>query len=159
MTINELQLEKFLFSSLLNSNKDKVLSIRIEESMHELLQDLAKELETETVSDTVRKILNFYLINAIYEAEWEKLHSKDFQNFLEEVAEAGDTIEIDRFKRLLEEFSEYMDFLKSIAERVNHSIIFFEQKTEELEQVISRLEHASILWNGKKYSGETENVK
>jgi len=159
MTINELQLEKFLFSSLLNSNKDKVLSIRIEESMHELLQDLAKELETETVSDTVRKILNFYLINAIYEAEWKKLHSKDFQNFLEEVAEAGDTIEIDRFRRLLEEFSEYLEFLKSIAERVNHSVIFFEQKAKELEQVITRLEHASILWNGKKYSGEKENVK
>lgn len=159
MTINELQLEKFLFSSLLNSNKDKVLSIRIEESMHELLKDLAKELETETVSDTVRKILNFYLINAIYEAEWEKIHSKDFQKFLEEVAEAGDNIELNKFKRLLEEFSEYLDFLKSMAERVRHSVIFFEEKNEELEKAISKLEHASILWNGKKYSGETENVK
>jgi len=159
MTINELQLEKFLFSSLEDSTKDKVLSIRIEESMYKLLKDLAKELETETVSDTVRKILNFYLINAIYEAEWEKLHSKDFQKFIAEVAEAGDTIEINKFKRLLEEFSEYVEFLKSIVSRVNHSIIFFEQKNEELEQAISKLEQASILWNGKKYSGETENVK
>jgi hypothetical protein len=158
MTIGTVELKKNLLNPV-ESTKDTVLSFRIEESMHELLQDLSKELETETVSDTVRKILNFYLINAIYEAEWEKLHSKDFQKFLEEVAEAGDNIELNKFKRLLEEFSEYLDFLKSMAERVRHSVIFFEEKNEELEKAISKLENASILWSGKKYSGETENVK
>jgi len=58
MTIGTVELKKNLLNPV-ESTKDKVLSFRIEESMHELLQDLSKELETETVSDTVRKILNF----------------------------------------------------------------------------------------------------
>jgi len=152
--MNTVEMKKVFFSSLFSSTKDKVLSMRIEESLYSLLEELSKEMETETVSETVRKIISFYLLSAIYEEEWKKIHSENFEEFIQEVAQAGDKIELHKFKRLLQEFSEYLQFLKTLAEKVNNSVYFFEEKTEELGETISKLEQASILWNEELFNGE-----
>jgi len=152
--MNTVEIKEVFFSSLFSSTKDKVLSMRIEESLYKLLEELSKEMETETVSETVRKIISFYLLSAIFEEEWEKINSESFEEFVQEVAEAGDKIEIQKFKRLLQEVSEYLEFLKTLGDKVRNSVYFFEEKTQELGETISKLEQASIIWNEELFNGE-----
>jgi hypothetical protein len=157
MTASTMEMKNDLFTFAVGSTKDKVLSFRIEEGMYKLLEDLAKEFDTDTVSQMARKILRFHLLNAIYEEEWKAVHSKDFNKFIQEVAGAGKEIEVERFKMFLQEFSEYLELLKSIGSRINFSIEFFEKRTQELEGVVSKLENASILFDRGINKGKSKN--
>jgi len=150
MTLNTIELKNGLFNSPVESTKDKVLSMRVEEGMHKLLADLTKELDTKTVSQTARKILRFYLLNAIYEEEWKRLHSKSFKIFAKEVARAGPEIEIQKYKRLLEDLQHYVELMRAIIDRINVSASFFESEMSKLEEVTEKLEEADILWKKEK---------
>jgi len=149
MTINELQLQNFLFNSLADSTKDKTVSFRVEESVYKLLQDLAKELETETISQTARKILYFYLLNVVYEEEWETVQAAGFEQYIQELKEAGDKIELLKYKNLLEKLHEYVQFMRSIIDRMRITEEFFSNEINKLEEVTTRLENVKIVLEKK----------
>jgi uncharacterized protein YaaW (UPF0174 family) len=133
-------------SSPIETTKNKVLSMRIEESLYNLLEDLTKELQTETVSNTARKVLYHYLLTSIYEKEWKNIHSENFEEFVQEVAEAGNKIEINKYKNLLKTFSEYLELSKSITDKVENSFRFVYEINEDLDKAVSKLEKAEIVW-------------
>jgi len=145
MTIHELQADNILFSSLFSSTKDKAISFRVEESIYELLKDLAKELETETISQTARKILYFYLLNVIYEEEWKTIQAEGFEEYMKKVAEAGDKVEVQKYKNLVEELSEYSKFMRSIIDRIALTEEFFDKEINKLEEVTSKLQSVKIV--------------
>lgn len=145
MTIHELQSENILFSSLFSSTKDKAISFRVEESIYELLKDLAKELETETISQTARKILYFYLLNVIYEEEWKTIQAEGFEEYIKKVSDAGDKVELQKYKNLVEELSEYSKFMRSIIDRIALTEEFFDKEIGKLEEVTSKLQSVKIV--------------
>jgi len=145
MAIHELQAQNILFSSLFSSTKDKAISFRVEESIYELLKDLAKELETETISQTARKILYFYLLNVIYEEEWKTIQADSFEEYIKRVSEAGDRVELQKYKNLVEELSEYSKFMRSIIDRIALTEEFFDKEIKKLEEVTSKLENVKIV--------------
>jgi len=154
MTLRTIELKNSLFNSPVETTKDRTLSFRLEESLYKLLLDLTKELDTETVSKTARKIIRFYLLNAIYEEEWEVLHSENFKKYFEKVKQAGNSIELDNYRNLLSELSEYVELMRAIVDRINASSAFFEAEMNKLELITSKFEEVDIVW--KK---ETKNVK
>jgi len=145
MTIHELQADNILFSSLFSSTKDKAISFRVEESIYELLKDLAKELETETISQTARKILYFYLLNVIYEEEWKTIQAEGFEEYMKKVAEAGDKVELQKYKNLVEELSEYSKFMRSIIDRIALTEEFFDKEIDRLAEATNKLESVKII--------------
>jgi hypothetical protein len=147
MTVATIELRNELFSSPVETAKDKVLSLRVEEAMYKLVEDIAQEIGTETVSATARKILRFYLLNAIYEEEWKKLHSKDFDKFLKQVEETGELVELENYRDLLAELSKYVQLMRAIIDRINISATFFESEMSKLEEVSDKLEQVDIIFD------------
>jgi len=145
MTLGMVELQSEFMVSALETTKDKILSFRIEEGMYKLLEDLAKELDTETVSKTVRKILYYYLLNVIYEEEWEKVKAEGFEKYIQEVKEAGDKIELLKYKNLLEQLHEYVQFMRSIIDRMRITEDFFDNEVNKLSEVTRKLENVKII--------------
>lgn len=150
MTVATIQLNNELFTSPVETAKDKVLSFRVEEGMYKLLEDLAQELQLETVSNISRNILRFYLLNAIYEDQWNKLHSAEFKAFVKQVEKAGDTVELENYRSLLSDLSKYVQLMRAIIDRINISASFFEAEMNKLEQVTEKLEQLDIVWKKRK---------
>jgi len=149
MTTNEIQVEKFLFSSLFDTTKDRAISFRVEESIYTLLKDLSKELETETISQTARKILYFYLLNVIYEEEWKTVQAEGFEEFIQEAQETGDKVELQKYRNLLDQLSDYVEFMRSIVDRMHVTEEFFEKEVDKLSEVTSKLENVKIILEKK----------
>jgi hypothetical protein len=146
MNASAIQLNEKLFRVPFETTKDKVISMRIEESLYSLLVDLSKELHVQSVSETARKIIYFYLLNAIYEEEWKKIHSKNFESFINKVAEAGSQVELNNYKDLLQELSEYIVLMRAVVDRLNAAGGFFENEMNKLEEVTDKLEKTEIVW-------------
>lgn len=159
MTFRTLELRSELFSSPVEITKDKVVSLRVEQGLYNLLEDLSQELNSESVSQTARDILRFYLLNAIYEQEWKKLHSKDFESFLNQVEKTGKTVELENYRELLSELSKYVQLMRAIIDRINISAEFFENEMLELEQVTEKLEQADIVWKKGINKGKKQEMK
>jgi len=157
MTIATIQLKNELFSSPVETTKDKVLSFRVEEGLYKLLEDLAQELELETVSNATRTILRFYLLNAIYEEEWKKLHSAEFKSFIKQVEKTGETAELENYRNLLAELSKYVQLMRAIIDRINISAEFFEGVMDKLETVTEKLEQVDIVWKKETSQEKRKN--
>jgi len=147
MTIKTLEKGESLFGTLLTTTKDKVVSLRVEESLYDLLEQLSEQLETENVSQTIRKIIYFYLLNSIYEEEWKTLHSRDFEKFIQKAHKVGNRIELNKYKNLLGEISVYMKLIRTIANQLRSSENFFSEELDKLELAVRELEKASIYWS------------
>jgi len=153
MSVNAIQLDKALYTSRAET-KDKVLSVRIEENLYELLEKLTGEWETGSVSKTVRTMFLNYLIPEIYEEQWKKIHSKSLENYIKKLLSEGDRIELEKYKELLEQFSEYMKHMRKVVEDMKASQEFFEGELEKLEEGANKLEAVSILWKGDLFEGK-----
>jgi len=57
------------------AKRSRVVSLRMEESMLQALEFQAQEWNL-NISETVRKILNFYFLPTALELEWKKLHEE-----------------------------------------------------------------------------------
>lgn len=59
----------------IGSKRSKVVSLRMDESMLQALEFQAQEWNL-NISETVRKILNFYFLPIALELEWKKFHEE-----------------------------------------------------------------------------------
>ena len=155
MNLNAIQLEEFSVVT----TKDKVLSLRVEESLYNFLEELSQEWNTGSVSQVVRKILSFYFMNKVYEEEWKKIHSENLESFIQELKNSGNEIELQKYKNLLEEFSGYLKVFRSIAEALKKTEVFFSGELDKLEYSMDKLQKAGIVWRGDLFEGEKEKMK
>jgi len=136
------------------TTKDKVLSVRVEDSLYSLLEELTEDWKTGSVSKTVRTLLLYYFSPMFYEEQWKQVHSEDFSKYVQELLNEGNEIELQKYKNMLEKFSSYLKLFRTINEKVNATEQFLSEHEEMLEKVVSRLEEVSILWKGKVFEGK-----
>ena len=150
MSLRAIDFRNEFLNSPMELTKDKVIALRIEPGMYKLLEELSQDLSAGSVSQVTRDILRFYLLNAIYEKEWKRIHSKDFQSFVEQIETAGNTIELENYRELLAEVSRYLKLLKEILKKTKNSVLFFDDVISELEEVTEKLEKVNIIFERKK---------
>ena len=153
MVMNAVQFENKLNVSP-TTTKDKVLSVRVEDSLYSLLEELTEDWKTGSVSKTVRTLLLYYFSPMFYEEQWEQVHSENFNKYVQELLNEGNEIELQKYKNMLEKFSSYLKLFRTINEKVNATEQFLSEHEEMLEKVVSRLEEVSILWKGKVFEGK-----
>lgn len=158
MVVTALQLDNRISYSSGTITKDKVLSVRVEEGLYNQLEKLTEEWNTGSVSKTVRTLLLYYFLPVLYEEQWKQVNSESFMRFVEIALAEGKEIELQKYKELMEVFSEYLTKIKTIAEGMNSSEQFFISQVELLEQVSEKLEEASILWKGKLFEGKKKTT-
>jgi hypothetical protein len=151
--MNAVQLENKLFYSGATT-KDKVLSVRVEEGLYSLLEELSEDWNSGSVSKTVRTLLLYYFLPMVYEEQWKQVHSEGFEKYVKELMNEGNEIELQKYKNLLHKFSDYHSDMKTIAEKMQVSEDFFMEQVEMLEQVAEKLEKVSILWKGELFEGK-----
>jgi len=153
MVMNAVQLENKVFYSP-GTTKDKVLSVRVEDSLYNLLEELTEDWNSGSVSKTVRTLLFHYFLPMVYEEQWKQLHSEGFKKYVQQVLNEGNEIELQKYKNMLERFSEYYSDMKTIAEKMQSSEKFFTEQVDMLEKVAEKLEEVSILWKGELFEGK-----
>jgi len=147
-TVERTELKRFFTSSGV-APKDKVISLRVEEALFELLEELTEEWKTGSVSMTLRIILSLFLIPAVYEEEWKRTKQENLSEYLELLKAEGEVVELQRFKQLLEELSKYKDFVNKMNLRLATSISFFEEEIKKVEEAVEILQDMKISWNGE----------
>ena len=121
--------EQELFSSTDTVTKDKVISIRLEEALFNLLQAQNEIWKQKTVSETVRTILAYHFLPTVYEIE--------LMNRIPEYEQYKNTIfEWSKYKDFLFEFNEYYEFILEAISRGKNSIEYLEAVKEKLETVL-----------------------
>jgi len=127
-----------MFSSTDTVTKDKVISIRLEEALFNLLQAQNEIWKQKTVSETVRTILAYHFLPTVYEIE--------LMNRIPEYEQYKNTIfEWSKYKDFLFEFNEYYEFILEAISRGKNSIEFLEVVKKKLE---TTLEELSFKLNG-----------
>ena len=127
-----------MFSSTDTVIKDKVISIRLEEALFNLLQAQNEIWKQKTVSETVRTILAYHFLPTVYEIE--------LMNRIPEYEQYKNTIfEWSKYKDFLFEFNEYYEFILEAISRGKNSIEFLEVVKKKLE---TTLEELSFKLNG-----------
>jgi len=154
MTLNSVQVENKLYYNSGTATKDKVLSVRIEEGLYKLLEELTEDWNLVSVSKTVRTLLLYYFLPMVYSEQWKQVQEKDFTSFIQEVLNSENEMELQKYKNLLEKLSEYFESMKTIAEKVNASEKFFSEQVDMFEQVAKKLEEVNILWKGELFEGK-----
>lgn len=154
MTMNNVLLENKLSYSGTTTTKDKVLSVRVEEGLYNLLEELTEDWNSGSVSKTVRTLLLYYFLPVIYEQQWKQVHEENFRNYVQELLETGNEIELQKYRNLLEKVSDYISDMKSIGKNIVASEQFFQNQVDMLEKTVVKLEEVSILWKGELFEGK-----
>jgi hypothetical protein len=154
MVMSAIQLENKVNYSSGTATKDKVLSVRVEEGLYNLLEQLTEDWNSGSVSKTVRTLLLYYFLPMVYEEQWKKLTEGNFSRFVQEVLNSGNEMELQNYRNLLAKFSDYYSDMKTIAEKMTASEQFFNNQVEQLELVANKLEEVSILWKGELFEGK-----
>jgi len=147
-TVERTELKRFFTSSGV-APLDKVVSLRVEEALFELLEELTEEWKTGSVSMTLRIILSLFLIPAVYEEEWKRTKQENLSEYLKLLKAEGEVVELQRYKQLLEELSKYKDFVNKMNLRFQTSISFFEEELSKVEEAVEILQDMKISWNGE----------
>jgi len=133
------EVEQEVFSSTDTVSKDKVLSVRIEPGLYNLLEALAESWSTGTVSNTVRTILSMFFLPVVYEYEYKNLVPEKLLEYKKQEQEQGFSFQLARFHKFLSELSEYKNLLNE-AENVGAlSMGFIADKKEQLSKIIGKL--------------------
>lgn len=106
-----------------NVSMERVLSIRVEETLYNLLEGLTEKWGSRNVSSTVRTLISMYFIPEVYRVEWETIKPE----------ELGSSMDLKSYEEFIQETTEYMSFLREAVERSKYS-------TNELEVMQSKVE-------------------
>jgi len=140
--------EQELFSSTDTVTKDKVISIRLEEALFNLLQAQNESWKQKTVSETVRAILAFHFLPLVYEFEWKNRTPEEFEKYRLEQEKTGFSFELSRYSNFIFQVAEYYRFLVEAISRGNASIEYLEAVKEKLETVLKdtkeKIEHTVL---------------
>ena len=144
----DLKVEMFeeLYSSTDTATKDKVLTVRVEEGLWNLLQALSETMNTETVSKTARAILSMFLIPQVYKFELENMKPEKLSELVQEKQQAGEQVSFDRFIQFIHKLEEYDSFLAEAEQKSKVALQFIEQEKCKVEKTVSMLKKAQETW-------------
>ena len=120
--------EKVVYSSTDTVSKDKVISVRVEEALYNLLEAQTESWKAKSVSNTVRTILSMYFLPVIYEFEWKNRKPEEFAQFTKEQKEQGFSLSLSRYSRFIYEMLGYISFLEEAEERGAVSMEYIQER-------------------------------
>lgn len=120
-------------------NKESQVSVRMESGLYQALEAQTKAWGFKNVSQTVRAILTFYFLPAIYEHTWKEKKVSDFKGFLVEKQKEGFSLEQAQANYYIFQLVEYLDFLEQAKVMSNHSVQYMEQVTNRLNSIMKEM--------------------
>ena len=138
---------KELFSSTDSITKDRVLSVRVEESLYFLLESFSEKWNTEGVGKAVRTILSMFFLPEVYKFELERMKPEKLAEFMQGKTKTGEPVSFDRFIHFTRELKQYAEFLAEAQERSSSSVELIEQEVQKVERAVFMLEQAQETWS------------
>lgn len=145
-----------VYSSTDTVTKDKILTVRVEEGLWNLLEAYSEKMNTGSVAKTARAILSMFLLPQVYKYELESMKPEKLS---EVVRNKKEPVTLDRYKRFIEELEKYSSFLAEAEEKSKVSIQFIEQEKQKVEKTVSMLKKVQTKWKELLFEENEENVK
>lgn len=120
----------------LGHDKEYVLSVRLDSGLGKALEQQTKTWKVKSVSDTVRTILSFYFLPAVYQLEWKE---KDFSKLLSHNKVNSPSYEVTRANYFLKALVEYMSFLEQAKQTSNETVAFLTESEKQLNAIIEEM--------------------
>lgn len=137
-----------VFNSLYSEqelNKDSQVSVRMEQGLYQALEAQTRVWNFKNVSQTVRAILTFYFLPAVYEAELKNRSVSEYKKFILEKQREGYSLEQAKSNYFLFQVVEYLEFLEQALVMSTHSLNFMEKTTDKLNDIMREAEGKIIL--------------
>jgi len=136
----------------MKSKAEKIISLRVGEDWVKLLEKLGKKWDM-NLSDTVRKVLNFYFLSAFNEDRWKSLEQQREVLVQLKGELIADEYNLQALNFFLKEARDYLEFLEELTgdiasnvERVKGEIKWVgsitQEKQREYLEVLSRVTEA-----------------
>lgn len=120
-------------------SKEKVLSVRVEESLYNLLEGLKDKWGSKTVSNTLRTLISMYFLPVMYRVEWETLKPEYLTEYLKEQREQGVSMELESYNQFIGETTRYLSFLKEAVEMSRISTNYLETTYNNIEGILREM--------------------
>lgn len=121
-------------------SKDSQVSVRIENGLYQALEAQTRVWGFKNVSQTVRAILTFYFLPAMYEHTWKSKKISDFKGFIQEKQKEGFSLEQAKSNYFLFQLVEYLEFLEQAKVMGNHSMGYMEQVSKRLNLIMKEMQ-------------------
>lgn len=112
-----------------NISMERVLSVRVEETLYNLLEGLTDKWGSRNVSSTVRTLISMYFIPEVYKVEWETVKPE----------ELGSNADLKSYEEFIQETTEYLSFLREAVERSKYSTEYLEGMQSKLEEIFKEM--------------------
>lgn len=132
-------------TKLFEQEKESQVSVRMGKGLYKALEAQTKVWKYKNVSQTVRTILSFYFLPAVYELEWKDKEPSDFKRMLNKSKEQGFSLEHSRMNYFLRDLVEYQAFLEE-AQRANHtSLKYLERTIQSIYSIIEEAQEKMVM--------------
>lgn len=121
-------------------SKDSQVSVRMENGLYQALEAQTKVWGFKNVSQTVRAILTFYFLPAMYEHTWKSKKISDFKEFIQEKQKEGFSLEQAKSNYFVFQLIEYLEFLEQAKVMGNHSMGYMEQVSKKLNSILKEMQ-------------------
>ena len=121
-------------------SKDSQVSVRIEAGLYQALELQTKQWGFKNVSQTVRAILTFYFLPAMYEYTWKSKKISDLKGFIKEKQKEGFSLEQAKSNYFMYQMFEYLQFLEQAKVMGNHSMQYMEQVSKKLNTLMKEMQ-------------------
>ena len=122
----------------LEKDKEYVLSVRLDKGLVKALEAQSGVWGSKNLSSTVRNILSFYFLPAVYQLEWKDKQAKDFKKALHQQNELSS--EKLRMNYFLKALFEYMNFLEQTKQASMETLKFVQETEEQLNNTIAEMQ-------------------
>ncbi len=123
--------------AFLEQEKESQVSVRMDKGLYQALEAQTKVWKFKNVSQTVRTILSFYFLPAVYEAEWKNKRLQEFKKMIKEGKEQGFSRDNARLNYFMKEVVEYRIFLNQVIEDTSNTLDFVEKAERSLVDILS----------------------
>lgn len=123
--------------AFLEQEKESQVSVRMDKGLYQALEAQTRVWKFKNVSQTVRTILSFYFLPAVYEAEWKSKKLQEFKKMIKESREQGFSRENARLNYFLKDVVEYRTFLSQVIKDTQSTLEFVEKAEESLITILS----------------------
>jgi len=111
--------------------------VRLERGLYQALEAQTERFGFKNVSQTVRTILSFYFLPAVYEAEWKSKKLQEFKKMIKESQEKGFSRDNTRLNYFLKDVVEYRTFLSQVIKDTSSTLDFVEKAEESIITILS----------------------
>jgi len=132
-------LERFSLFSYGSTRKNRIISLRIEEELFQLLNSQKEKWNNETVAETMRAILTMHFLPTIYGLHLEQIEEE----------RSGKFMTPSRFEK---EMEKTIQLLEEAEERSIKSMEYLKERKAEYEELLEKRIKFEELWKAGKRS-------